>query len=182
MHLKLFYLKKCHECDSTQKRFEIWRIWYHRNKIWSLFPFNHCKKIFEKNTVRIIFWVSGEASSHDQIKMTKLWLENDQNNFTPTNINIGTWTKNWQWQINKQLNMTKKYMVMFTNFGLIHSVILIRSSEYSSFRVDTFVNVALMTSFSIDNYKVLLLIYIKKIYSKNILSGSQKCNWSLYTH
>ena len=34
-----------------------------------------------------------EASSHDQIKMTKLWLEYDQKIFTPTNINIGTWTK-----------------------------------------------------------------------------------------
>ena len=31
-----------------------------------------------------------EASSIDRINMTKFWLEQDQNFFTPTNLNIGT--------------------------------------------------------------------------------------------
>ena len=31
-----------------------------------------------------------EASSLDQIKMTKFWLEHDRKNFTPMNLNIGT--------------------------------------------------------------------------------------------
>ena len=37
-----------------------------------------------------------EASSHDQIKKTKLWLEYDQKFFTIMNINIRTWPKNSQ--------------------------------------------------------------------------------------
>ena len=31
-----------------------------------------------------------EASSLDQINMTENWVEYDQKNFTPTNLNIGT--------------------------------------------------------------------------------------------
>ena len=44
-----------------------------------------------------------EANSHDQINMTKLWLEYDRNIFTTSNSNIGTWPKNsqephnWTW-------------------------------------------------------------------------------------
>ena len=34
-----------------------------------------------------------EASSHDQIKMTKFGLDYDQKIFTPTNLNFGTWLK-----------------------------------------------------------------------------------------
>ena len=45
------------------------------------------EKKIKKNTARIIFWVSGEASLHDQIKMTELWLEYDQKISTPININ-----------------------------------------------------------------------------------------------
>ena len=64
-----------------------------------------------------------EASSHDQIKKTKLWLEYDQNFFTTMNINIRTWPKNSQcrtWTIEhdrkihnverEPLNMTNKYI------------------------------------------------------------------------
>ena len=36
------------------------------------------------------------ADSHDQINMTKLWLEYDQKFFTMTNVDIGTWPKNSQ--------------------------------------------------------------------------------------
>ena len=38
----------------------------------------------------VIFIKYGEASSHDRIKMTELWLEYDQNFFAMRNINIGT--------------------------------------------------------------------------------------------
>ena len=76
-----------------------------------------------------------EASSHDQIKMTKLWLEYDQKIFKPTIINIGTWLKNSQRRtltiehdhkifflvmFIMFMFVDANFPVIFTNFGHIH--------------------------------------------------------------
>ena len=39
-----------------------------------------------------------EASSNDQIKMTKFWLEYDWKTFTTATVNNWTWSKNLQLQ------------------------------------------------------------------------------------
>ena len=90
-----------------------------------------------------------EASSPNQIKMTEFWLEHDRKmftptltleharKFTPTYINHWTWPKN----VSKiycsviftmLMFVVMNFLVMLTNFGHIHLVILNRSSEFSS--------------------------------------------------
>ena len=57
------------------------------------------------------FTIVVEASYFDPINMTKNWLEYDRKKFTPTNMNFGTWPKNY---INEHewLNMIKIPMKM----------------------------------------------------------------------
>ena len=79
-------------------------------------------------------WSYLKACSLDRIDMTEKRLEYGWKNFTSehnqkfttTNINLWTWPKNI-------LFFVGNFLVMFTNFGHIHSVILNRSSEHSSF-------------------------------------------------
>ena len=52
-----------------------------------------------------------EASYFDQINMTKNWLEYDRKKFTPTNMNVGTWPKDYT-DKHEQLNMTEIPMKM----------------------------------------------------------------------
>ena len=51
-----------------------------------------------QNKIDFSFPSLEEASTLDQINMTKYWLEHDWKFFTPTNVNIGTWPKNSQLQ------------------------------------------------------------------------------------
>ena len=49
------------------------------------------KKIVQK--IMFFNFKIKEASSLDQINMTKFWSEYDWKIFTPTNLNVGTWPK-----------------------------------------------------------------------------------------
>ena len=53
--------------------------------------YQQSRKQFEKSYATNVLNTSYcEASSHDQIKMTKFWLNFDRKIFTPTDLNIGT--------------------------------------------------------------------------------------------
>ena len=62
-------------------------------------------------------WKRTEASSLEQIKMTKFWLR----------------CRNIYYITSSRVSFDRcKFLVIFTDVGHIHLVILIRSSEYSS--------------------------------------------------
>ena len=70
-----------------------------------------------------------EASSLDQIKMTKNWLEFDWNNFTTTSVNIGTWPKLLNDE-HYRVSMTEIWMNLTESwqqniFGHIHPFIFV---------------------------------------------------------
>ena len=61
---------------------------------------------------RITSWLmSLEASYFDRINMTENWLEYDRKNITPTNMNVGTWPKDYTNE-HDQLHMTEIPMKM----------------------------------------------------------------------
>ena len=79
-----------------------------------------------------------EASSHDRIKMTKLWLEHDQKCFTPMNLNIGTWPKIYTDE-HLSLNMTEFILNIDEydrkskfNFGNIQMLRIVRVKIFRS--------------------------------------------------
>ena len=111
----------------------------------------------EMSNIKLL--VLDEASYFDRINMTEKRLEFDHKKshrqtvtlqhdqkFTPTNINLWTWPEyGWIWPKLKNMNyilgqvgrimiVGVNFSVMFKIFGHIHSVILNRSSEHSSFQ------------------------------------------------
>ena len=88
--------------------------------------------------VKNICYSFHEASSHDRIKMTKLWLEHDQKCFTPMNLNIGTWPKIYTDE-HLSLNMTEFILNIDEydrkskfNFGNIQMLRIVRVKIFRS--------------------------------------------------
>ena len=70
----------------------------------------------KKSQIQIFFWKYLkilEASSHDQINMTKFWLEHDWKYFTRANVNIRTWPKNLRQTLTIEHDQKYIYNLLF---------------------------------------------------------------------
>ena len=74
-------------------------------------PPNACRNTQNRGDVVLSWWFNIEASYFDQINMTKNWLEYVQKNIIPTNMNVGTWPKDYTDE-HERLNMTEIPMKM----------------------------------------------------------------------